>query len=347
MKHHIVVAVLGTALAVAAPAQAAAPAPKTIGFTGLLTDSHGVAPSNGAYTVQLSLYTAPTDGAPVWSETKSVQAARGLFSTALGDATPLPDPLDFSEAYFVGIRMGTDAEMTPRLALQGVPYALFAHDVASNPALLARVSGGAMAAAGGDVSLLRNHAIGVAPFQSFAPTEPVASRNGLGWFDDPWNETEPTAWLSGAGGVKLFSAGAPHLALTSAGRVGIGTETPAAALDVRGDIHFGGAGEWTAPGARTPLQMVHGQVIGYNGNAVLAGYSSTRVGKGLFDVTVPDMPAGATFIGTAMAAGSWTVSVPTTTQNEDGSTRFRVETRLSALLNEPAAFGFLVIAPRE
>jgi len=118
-------------LLVAAPA-ISAPAPSTIGFTGRLTTPAGAPLPNGPYSVLLSLYDASTGGLAVWSETMSVHVTDGLFSTALGSVVPLPDTLDFSKAYFVGVRAGADPEMQPRLALQGVPYALFAHDLAPN-----------------------------------------------------------------------------------------------------------------------------------------------------------------------------------------------------------------------
>src|SRR5205085_1823810 len=84
------------------PARAQSPAPKTIGFMGVLNSTNGQH-QNGPVTLTLSLYTAPTGGTALWSENQTVTATNGLFSTSLGSVTPFPPTVDFSQPYFVGI----------------------------------------------------------------------------------------------------------------------------------------------------------------------------------------------------------------------------------------------------
>ena len=55
----------------------------------------------------------------------------------------------------------------------------------------------------------------------------------LGWFGDSWYSGGPTAWLSGYGGVKLFTSKTPRLAIKRKGNVGIGTTDPSQVLEVR------------------------------------------------------------------------------------------------------------------
>lgn len=129
------------------------PAPRTVAFTGFLTDTQGHPRPDGPAAVTLALYPLPAGGAAAWTETKSVQVAHGLFSTALGDTTPIPSSVDFSRAWFVGVSVAGGAEMTPRLALQSVPYALFARALARDPAQLENASGGAMTTDGTDVTV--------------------------------------------------------------------------------------------------------------------------------------------------------------------------------------------------
>lgn len=128
------------------------PAPRTIGFMGMLNDPTGKHKS-GDFSVALALYDVPTGGTALWSESQTVHVTNGLFSTALGKSASFPTSVDFSKAYFVGVSVAGDTEMQPRIPLQGVPYALFAQNVANDPSLLNKVSGGAMSTNGVNVGI--------------------------------------------------------------------------------------------------------------------------------------------------------------------------------------------------
>jgi hypothetical protein len=64
----------------------------------------------------------------LWTETQSVPLDEGYFSAQLGASTPVPAGVWDGSVRWVGIRVGTDAEMTPREATRSVPYALVAGD---------------------------------------------------------------------------------------------------------------------------------------------------------------------------------------------------------------------------
>lgn len=59
---------------------------------------------------------------------------------------------------------------------------------------------------------------------------------GIKWLADPWFTGGPSVWLSGYGGVKVFTNGTPRISVGYDGKVGIGTNSPTTTLDVRGYI---------------------------------------------------------------------------------------------------------------
>ncbi len=109
----------------------AAEVPRTIAFQGVLKDAASK-PITTPTSVTFTLYDAETAGTAVWAETKDITpGSGGLFSTSLGSATPLTT-VAFDKAYWVGVKTGSDAEMTPRLSLQSVPYALVIPGITTN-----------------------------------------------------------------------------------------------------------------------------------------------------------------------------------------------------------------------
>lgn len=104
---------------------AAATVTNLISFQGKLTNPDGTNVVTNTYTIVFSLYPVASGGAAVWSESKSVTVTDGLFHTNLGDATALPGSVNFnSSSLYLGIKVGADAEMTPRVRLTASPQAI-------------------------------------------------------------------------------------------------------------------------------------------------------------------------------------------------------------------------------
>ncbi|MBI5586104.1 MAG: hypothetical protein HY892_20025 [Deltaproteobacteria bacterium] len=104
--------------------------PRTLNFQGYLTTTAG-SPIQGSLPMAFSLYAQETGGTPLWSETHpDVAVINGIYSVLLGSSIPIP--LDFGAPYYLGIQVGADPEMTPRLPLTSVGYALRA-EVAEQP----------------------------------------------------------------------------------------------------------------------------------------------------------------------------------------------------------------------
>jgi hypothetical protein len=98
--------------------------PPMISYQGKLTKADGTLLPDGVYSMRFAIYTVPAAGDMIWSETNpAVQVKKGLFSVLLGRVVNLPGNIfDSTDRYF-GVKVGDDAEMTPRQQIASVPFA--------------------------------------------------------------------------------------------------------------------------------------------------------------------------------------------------------------------------------
>jgi hypothetical protein len=104
-----------------------------ISFQGKLVNSDGTNVTNNNYSIRFRIYTDPSADAAnpcianscVWEETQvSVPVTDGTFYVALGSVTSLSS-VDFNNSgLYLGVKVGSDAEMTPRIRFTSSPYAL-------------------------------------------------------------------------------------------------------------------------------------------------------------------------------------------------------------------------------
>jgi hypothetical protein len=113
-----------TAMLCIATQALAADVPQAVTHQGRLYDNKG-APVTGTLEVVFSIYQAVGAATPIWTEKLSVTFEDGYFSANLGELTPLKGILDGSVRYF-GVQVGAEPEMTPRVPVNSVPYALVA-----------------------------------------------------------------------------------------------------------------------------------------------------------------------------------------------------------------------------
>ncbi len=90
-----------------------------IPIQGRLTDSVGN-PLNGNYSITASIYDVSSGGTALCSDTDSVAVNNGLFTMEVDYCTS--DDINGQQLY-LGIQVGSDAEMTPRQRIYPVPYA--------------------------------------------------------------------------------------------------------------------------------------------------------------------------------------------------------------------------------
>ncbi len=119
------------------PAMAANGINRTINFQGRLVRNDagnvGLNVANNSYSVVFTFYNNGTagQGTALWTETQTVTTADGIFRVALGSVTPIPANFNFNwDGLYLGIKVGADTEMTPRITMAAVPFAFNAQQVA-------------------------------------------------------------------------------------------------------------------------------------------------------------------------------------------------------------------------
>jgi hypothetical protein len=125
-------------------ADARAQIPRTISFQGVLADASGNFVADGVHRLTVRLYDSPTAASAIYSETHDATVVRGVFNVIIGSQTPIPPSLSFDRAYFLGVSVGTGAELLPRTPMTSVPYALragVANELAPGAAVVRSVNG--------------------------------------------------------------------------------------------------------------------------------------------------------------------------------------------------------------
>lgn len=101
---------------------AAGAVPSTINFTGRLTTSTG--PVNGSVNLTLKLFDVASGGTALWTEIHSnVGADNGLVFVDAGTFTTLDETIFDGRRLYLEIVVNTES-LTPRLAINSVPYAM-------------------------------------------------------------------------------------------------------------------------------------------------------------------------------------------------------------------------------
>jgi hypothetical protein len=155
----------------AGQAQAEAAVSPALQYQARLTNpATGLPVPDGQYILTFKLYDVPAGGSFLWTEVKEVTATTGLVNTVLGDTAPFNSGLFDGRALWLGVKVGADAEASPRQPVLPVAYALGLAPGAtvaggqSSPSLLARNTGaigdGLSGASAGSGSGVRGSATG-------------------------------------------------------------------------------------------------------------------------------------------------------------------------------------------
>ena len=108
--------------------QAAMASTNTISYQGQLTNAAGT-PLNGDYDLTFRLYNVANGGTSLWMEqwigVNNVTVTNGLFHVMLGSLTTIPQTVFTDNSnLWLSVKVGADNEMTPRIQLGSVPFAI-------------------------------------------------------------------------------------------------------------------------------------------------------------------------------------------------------------------------------
>lgn len=104
------------------PLLALAQIPPALSYQGVLTEPGGEPKNDGSYAFVFRLYTVAEDGQAFWEESQMLDLKDGLFSATLGSIVPIGPQIAFDVPYWLGVQVGTDAELVPRMPLASVAY---------------------------------------------------------------------------------------------------------------------------------------------------------------------------------------------------------------------------------
>ncbi len=99
--------------------------PRIISYQGILLGSNEQPVPEGSYKLTFRFYDEAN--ALIWTEVHNqVFIGGGMFTVFLGSQTPLSIPFD--KPYFLGIQVGSDPELQPRMPVTSTAYAIRAED---------------------------------------------------------------------------------------------------------------------------------------------------------------------------------------------------------------------------
>ena len=189
--------------------------PNVLHFSGALK-SEGAA-FTGTMAMTFALYDGPEANEALWTETQSVAVQANRFQILLGINVSFDTTTFDAAALHLGITVESEDEMTPRMRLASVPYA--------------------MRAAG----LTCTGCVGKAQLEA-GLLAPVAT---TGDYNDLTNKPDLSAMLTGPGSAGALAKYTAAATLADSvihdvnGQVGVGTTSPQVRFDVDGAIRIG------------------------------------------------------------------------------------------------------------
>jgi hypothetical protein len=312
-------------------------------YQGRLDD--GGSPANGPHDFVFRLFDAASGGAQIGSTVciDNLNVIDGVFSAELDFgqqfATTGQRHLEIEVRSDTGLPCGDGTGLvvlSPRQHVTAAPMASHAGSAFTlaaadgSPANAVFVDNDGKVGVGTTAPAMHVHVKGTAPVMVLQDTASPSNQAGYISF---WNNVPTeTGWLGygttgspqlslvnarTGGDLRLYTGSGGHINFTSGsggdinlvpgtgGDVGVGTFTPAAKLDVRGDVRLGSAGEYFAPAGPENLRILRGKVSSAGGVLFGSGFTASRSSAGVYSITFsPAFPIGQFPILTASAESS-------------------------------------------
>jgi hypothetical protein len=123
MKQGIAPAVASLLLVLSAGMTFAQGVPMIINYQGyLLSDGQPYSAEN--VQIMFSIYGVSTGGTSLWTETQAVTVTDGFYNALLGSQISFPDGLFSGDDRYLGIKVGSEEEMIPRIRIASVGFAI-------------------------------------------------------------------------------------------------------------------------------------------------------------------------------------------------------------------------------
>ncbi|MDX2134924.1 MAG: hypothetical protein SFV52_09065 [Saprospiraceae bacterium] len=221
----------------------------TLSVQGILKKANGVAVDDGTYSITFRLYTQPTGGTALWSETQSsVEVSSGIYSATLGGVQPFTG-VTFDTLYYLGVTVGS-TELTPRVLLTSAPYALSLIGQSNKFPSAGGVRADSMRVATNLVvngNLPTTHsivAVGGYLARGGAPGLNGANNNGYA-FDGNSGDKDSGVFGTADGRVSLYSNNTEVLAVTP-GTAAVAGDVNANGVNIgnSGSLRYNGLSEW-------------------------------------------------------------------------------------------------------
>lgn len=227
--------------------------PQTFSVHGKLSNSSGVL--EGTYEMNFSIYEAYSGGSALWTSLRNVTTdSDGIYDVVLAGVD-----LDFSGQYYLGVKVESDDEMTPRINLSSSPYAFRAENVSvAGVEFTSNVDFGAYNVTVGTNALFVDASSGRVGIGTVSPAvtldvngslrvgerELLDGISQIQMIPDTSFQTHLYTYSDGRfaiyknGGTGVGAA----LSVLHNGNVGIGTITPQTKLEVNGSLNISGSG---------------------------------------------------------------------------------------------------------